>query len=165
MSASPLYFTTLGPAGHGVLRTLCAACFDPAGGEGWSAEDLALALTLPGVKARVMTRAAAALGFSLTRQVVDEAELLLIGLSPAWRGQGLGQPLLADAIAINREAGCRILHLEVRADNVAAQALYRKEGFVPRGRRAGYYRLPGGGQADAITYSLDLGNWRSLALS
>jgi [ribosomal protein S18]-alanine N-acetyltransferase len=48
------------------------------------------------------------------------------------------------------------LHLEVAADNNAAGALYTKAGFMPVGRRAGYYQRKGAQPVDAITLARDL---------
>jgi len=46
---------------------------------------------------------------------------------------------LAHEITSAREAGTRLATLEVRAGNVAAQALYRRYGFRVVGRRPKYY--------------------------
>ncbi|MFX8246689.1 hypothetical protein ABTL56_19205, partial [Acinetobacter baumannii] len=48
------------------------------------------------------------------------------------------------------DAGAEGLFLEVAADNEPAIALYRSAAFVPVGRRAGYYRRPGGAAMDAL---------------
>jgi ribosomal-protein-alanine N-acetyltransferase len=42
------------------------------------------------------------------------------------------------------------MFLEVGADNPTAQALYERAGFVPAGRRPGYYTRPGVTAVDAI---------------
>lgn len=50
------------------------------------------------------------------------------------RGRGLGKRALSAALAEIRELGIRAIHLEADRENVRAQALYRKLGFVPRSR-------------------------------
>jgi ribosomal-protein-alanine N-acetyltransferase len=45
---------------------------------------------------------------------------------------------MADA----RQAGCIVMHLEVREANAAARALYESRGFGRVGRRTRYYREP-----------------------
>lgn len=60
-------------------------------------------------------------------------------VDPACRGLGLGQRLLDDALRQAADAGAPALDLEVREDNAAAIGLYRRHGFVERGRRPGYY--------------------------
>ncbi|WP_214367199.1 ribosomal protein S18-alanine N-acetyltransferase [Pseudonocardia sp. H11422] len=76
-----------------------------------------------------------------------EAEIHTIGVDPAHQRRGIGHALLlgllepADAVAAT-------VFLEVRTDNVAAQALYEAEGFTVVGLRKRYYRPSG---ADAYT--------------
>ncbi len=79
------------------------------------------------------------LGFAVWSQVLDDAELLDIGVAPACRRQGLGQHLLDAVMAAARAQGAQRLLLEVRAGNLAAQALYQHAGFRLSGRRKGYY--------------------------
>ena len=67
------------------------------------------------------------------------ARLYSIAVDPAQRGAGLGALLLADVEQLARNAGRGILRLEVRADNVAAIALYRRAGYREQGRIPGYY--------------------------
>lgn len=67
------------------------------------------------------------------------ARLYSIVVDPAARGGGMGAALVRDACAQAHRAGCRWLRLEVRADNVSALALYRREGFEVFGRHEAYY--------------------------
>src|SRR5262249_13192140 len=78
------------------------------------------------------------------------AEILTLGVLPRFRRRGVGRSLLAavtDRLA--RAGGARLL-LEVAADNVAAQALYRDAGFLEVGRRPGYYQRASGQAVDAL---------------
>lgn len=83
---------------------------------------------------------AVTLGFSLEYggrdAFVDE-----LYLAPEARGRGLGRALLRRAERACRAAGVRALHLEVEPGRRAAQALYRKAGFVDQGRRLMTRRL------------------------
>ena len=99
--------------------------------------------------------AGALLGFAVWSQVLDEAELLDIGVAPACRRQGLGQRLLDAVMAAARTQGAQRLLLEVRAGNLAAQALYQRAGFQLSGRRKGYYPAVGG-REDGLVMSLAL---------
>lgn len=58
-----------------------------------------------------------------------------MGVLAAWRGQGVGRALLAACIAKAWHRRLTRIELEVRVDNVAAIALYRRLGFVEEGRK------------------------------
>lgn len=72
--------------------------------------------------------------------VAGEAELQNLAVLPAYRRRGAAQAMLTALFAEARERNCESVFLEVAAGNEAAQALYRKNGFVPVGRRPGFYR-------------------------
>jgi ribosomal protein S18 acetylase RimI-like enzyme len=80
-------------------------------------------------------------GYSVTlfRRGSRLARLYSIAVAPEARGGGLARKMLADAEATARRRGMSGLRLEVRADNSAATALYRTEGYEPDGRRENYY--------------------------
>ena len=72
--------------------------------------------------------------------VAGEAELQNLAVLPAYRRRGVAQELLTALFAEARKRNCESVFLEVAAGNRAAQTLYRKNGFVPVGRRPGFYR-------------------------
>lgn len=80
------------------------------------------------------------LAFAVFQPLVDEAELLFIGVDQAHQQQGIAHELLHTAVRDLAHAGYRKIHLEVRANNHAAQSLYRSFDFVQIGRRSAYYR-------------------------
>ena len=69
----------------------------------------------------------------------EEAHINTLTVDVKHHRHGVGTVLLMDLVreAIDREVNN--LTLEVRATNVAAQALYRRFGFVPVGVRKRYY--------------------------
>ena len=71
--------------------------------------------------------------------MVDDAHITTFGVHPDWRRRGVGQQLLLNVADLAREIGARRLTLEVRAGNIAAQALYERFGFEIAGRRTAYY--------------------------
>ena len=71
-----------------------------------------------------------------------ECELESILVHPASRRLGLGQQLLATAVARCSVEGASVLRLEVRDSNHAAIHLYEKNGFERTGKRPGYYAHP-----------------------
>jgi len=72
--------------------------------------------------------------------VADEAHLANIAVAPLARRRGLAQRLLDDLVAESDRRGARMVLLEVRRSNHAAQAFYRKNGFYLVGVRHRYYR-------------------------
>jgi ribosomal-protein-alanine N-acetyltransferase len=85
--------------------------------------------------------------------VADEVHLLNIATHPQARRCGHASRLLAHIIALGRGRGGRLVTLEVRRSNAAAQRLYRRFGFRPVGVRPNYYAED---QEDAIVMLLDL---------
>ena len=71
-----------------------------------------------------------------------EAQVLNVSVVPDARRAGLGRVLLRRLLALAAQRGAEQAFLEVRAGNVAAQALYGSEGFQPVARRQGYYPGP-----------------------
>lgn len=132
--------------------------FDPAYGEAWNRRQVADALVLGNCHCALVTSEGSAVGtpgddavgFYLSRSVLDEEELLLFAVDPAFRRRGLGSRLLRSLVAAAGQRGIRRLHLEMRRNNPAA-GLYAAHGFHPVGVRPGYYRTASG-LIDAITY-------------
>ena len=125
------------------LAAIHAACFTVP--RPWSAAELADLIASPST-----LLAEASDGFALARVAADEAELLTIAVRPEARGRGLGSALLRDVLAAAAARGAGRMVLEVAADNAAALALYRREGFAECGRRRGYYAAPDGRRIDAL---------------
>ncbi len=65
--------------------------------------------------------------------------VVVLGVSPEWRRRGVGRGLMQQLEAVFAERGVRLVHLEVRTTNEAAQALYHGLGFTIAGRRLAYY--------------------------
>jgi [ribosomal protein S18]-alanine N-acetyltransferase len=84
--------------------------------------------------------------------IVDEAHIATIATHPDFRRQGIGEQLLIAALRSAREEGARRAFLEVRSGNKAAQAMYKKYGFVVAGIRPRYYK---DNNEDAILMNLE----------
>ncbi len=78
-------------------------------------------------------------GYALATVVRDESELLILGVSPEMRRQGIGAVLLKEVLGRVRRAGAKAVFLEVRQGNKPAIGLYRNFGFGEAGVRKGYY--------------------------
>jgi [ribosomal protein S18]-alanine N-acetyltransferase len=78
-------------------------------------------------------------GYAGLMFAVDEAHVTNIAVDDAARRTGVGARLLGELVGAARACACVAMTLEVRTSNVAAQALYRRFGFVPAGVRQRYY--------------------------
>lgn len=83
----------------------------------------------------------------------DEAHIVNVATHPDFRRQGLGQLVVLGMIEAARQAGARLVTLEVRMSNRAAQKLYARLGFVEVGERRRYYNDNG---EDALLMTLFL---------
>lgn len=79
------------------------------------------------------------IGYGCVQCAIDEADLLNVAVSPAYRRQGVGKTLLKRLILGAKRRGIKKLFLEVRASNASAQALYTGEGFTFVAERKKYY--------------------------
>ena len=99
---------------------------------GWSTAEVSALLEHGGTRlhvARTVARPEAApLGFILTRQAGDEAEVLTIATAPRARGRGVGRAMMDAAIAALQSDRVDALILEVDSGNTPALALYRLVG-------------------------------------
>lgn len=129
--------------------------FDPSYGEAWTASQCAGLLPMPGVWLCLAWAADDAVGFSLSRIVAQEAELLLLAVKRSAQRQGIGQLLLDEFIEHSANKGAEKLHLEVRSGNPAVK-LYSSHGFEEVGRRRNYYTGRDGQLHDALTLGKSL---------
>ncbi|WP_300542752.1 ribosomal protein S18-alanine N-acetyltransferase [Maricaulis sp.] len=124
------------PQAAGALARLHAQCFDTA----WPESEFAALLHMPGMAGFLWSvNPAGASGFALLRQVVDEAEILTIGIAPSGRGQGAGAELLRAVEAAMAAQGVARVFLEVSTANASARRLYDRAGYSEIGRRRHYY--------------------------
>jgi ribosomal-protein-alanine N-acetyltransferase len=79
------------------------------------------------------------------------AHIATLAVHPHHRRQGIGACLLAEGLLASIERGMNAALLEVREENLGAQALYLKFGFEVVGIRQGYYEDTG---EDAVLMAL-----------
>ena len=138
------------------VMAIMDSAFDRSFGEAWTRAQCSGIMPMAGVRLSIARIGdGGALGFTLSRAVAYEAELLLLAVLPAERGRGVGTALLEAFVLTSREAGVRRLLLEVRDGNRAI-AMYLAHGFEIAGRRRHYYRGPDGAQYDALTLARSL---------
>jgi ribosomal-protein-alanine N-acetyltransferase len=139
-----------------VLAELHAAIFRAPWDQPWSAQSFAEILAMPGAQGWLLSAGEAPIGFMLARFILDEGEILLMGIVPDARRRGHAARLMRILRDAARDAGIATLFLEHAAGNEAAGALYGGFGFFRIGRRRAYYERRGGGREDAITLRCDL---------
>jgi [ribosomal protein S18]-alanine N-acetyltransferase len=93
--------------------------------------------------------------------IVDEAHIATIAVLPEYRGQGIARCLLVTALQAVIQRNFRIVTLEVRSGNLAAQNLYSRFGFAKVGFRPKYYRDNNEDALIMTVYNLDQAylNW------
>lgn len=74
--------------------------------------------------------------------VVDEGQLVNIGVRPEYRRQGFAEAILERGLEECRDRNMKTIFLEVRVSNSPALALYKKYNFRSLGVRKGVYDLP-----------------------
>lgn len=126
-------------------------------GEAWTRSQLSGILPMGGVLLMIAIDRASesVVGFSLSRTVADESELLLIAVRPGEQRRGVGTLLLDHFLDRARKDGVSRVHLEVRDGNPAI-GMYHSAGFSPVGRRRNYYHAASGKRYDAITLASQL---------
>lgn len=92
------------------------------------------------------------MGFAGFWTMADEVHITTIATREAFRQQGIGELLLQSIIDMAHRRTARIVTLEVRVSNTAAQQLYTKYGFNEVGLRRGYYT---DNREDAVIMSTD----------
>jgi ribosomal-protein-alanine N-acetyltransferase len=121
------------PAYARALAAIHASACPPT--EAWGEDAIDLQLALAGSFGLIDQRG----GMLLGRVMADEAEVLTLAVAPAVRRLGIAMGLLRAARAEITARGGQAVFLEVSVGNLAAQALYRRFGFVEVGRRRRYY--------------------------
>ena len=115
----------------------------------WSVAAVRATLGAPVTLAWVVEDAGHVVAHLLATAVLDEGEILTVAVRPEQRRTGRARALLARLHDAWRTRGVARGHLEVRADNAAARALYEAEGWREVGLRRAYY----GGTDDAVLYA------------
>jgi len=112
----------------------------------WGAEHYRKFLDQPeyfGKKAAAANPGPARLvGFFLARAILENLELLKIGVYPEYQKQGIGARLLHAAIGEGLKRGCLRCFLEVRKSNRSAITFYDDHQFTIAGERRNYYTEP-----------------------
>ncbi len=93
------------------------------------------------------------IGYAAVMCVLNEGNLVSIGVHDDYRQMGIASELLDIVYDMAHDRGVTSINLEVRTSNEAAIALYEKHGFVQNGRRKDFYRDP---KEDALLFIKEL---------
>ena len=78
-------------------------------------------------------------GFIVYRQILDEAEIITIGVNPEMQRKGIATAMIGIIENILKNQGVKKIFLEVASNNIAGQKLYKNTGFDQVGLRPKYY--------------------------
>ena len=93
------------------------------------------------------------IGYAAVLCILDEGNLVSIGVEDSYRQMGIASELLNIVYEMAHDRGVASINLEVRGSNEAAIVLYEKHGFVQNGRRKDFYREP---KEDALLFLKNL---------
>ena len=79
-------------------------------------------------------------GFAVMKFGDERAHLVLLAILPAYQRRGIARRTMAWLVESALTAGMMSIHVELRADNQPAYALYRAIGFAETLRIPGYYQ-------------------------
>lgn len=141
------------------LMAVMGSAFEPTWGEAWTRRQVEDSLLtgscsyfLVSATGQPTSAGEQAAGFTLSRTIAGETELLLLAVDPQFRRRGLGTVLVEALASEARANGASRVFLEMRRGN-PAEHLYRGLGFEPVGERPNYYRTSQGERIDAVTFA------------
>lgn len=79
-------------------------------------------------------------GFAGVWLMIDQLHIVTIAVDTPREGEGIGQRLLLECLAIAERAALPLVVLEVRPSNARARRIYERFGFRESGRLAAYYK-------------------------
>ena len=123
-------------------------------GLGWSWDAARVARRIRQRETNVVVAESGAelVGFGLMQYLDDQAHLLLFGVEPIYRRQGIGSGLLSWLETCAITAGIELIFLESRVSNAAARGFYGAHGYRELAVMPRYYS----GREDAIRMGKDM---------
>lgn len=121
-----------------MLASLEKQCFSSP----WSVTSLAEELENPVAYFLVALFGDEAVGYIGVQEIVGECYITSIAVALEYRRNGIAQALLTVAETGAKERSCDFITLEVRPSNMAAIALYEKNGYEVTGERKNFYTKP-----------------------
>ncbi|MBL4639460.1 MAG: ribosomal protein S18-alanine N-acetyltransferase [Kordiimonadaceae bacterium] len=157
--AGDIGFTQAGEdneAAFALMAQLHRRAFMDQGVSPWTANSFRQLLNSTGMAAYLCSKDECPVGFYLYRIVLDEAELVSIGVDPLFQGQGFALLMLMQMQEQLKAQAVKSLFLEVRKDNAKATKIYTDFGFKKVGERKAYYQIQDGSRVDALVFALEI---------
>ncbi len=108
----------------------------------WSFDSLVEELSNPLAVFRTAEVDGDIVGYVGMHHIIDEGYITNIAVMPNFRGNGIARALMNDLLEYGRANKLRMITLEVRESNKAAQKLYSSLDFKIEGKRKNFYTLP-----------------------
>ena len=107
---------------------------------GWTKDNIEKTLSSKNIEFFTYVESEKPIGFIVLMKILDEAEILSIGVIKNQKHSGIGTKLLNFAINKLKKNNFHNVFLEVAEDNKTAISFYDKNDFTPFGRRKKYYK-------------------------
>lgn len=114
------------------------ACFSSP----WSLDSLVEELSNPLAVFRTAELDGKIVGYAGMHHIIDEGYITNIAVLPDYRRQGIARALMESIFEYAEENELKMVTLEVRESNAAAQAMYESMEFEKTGMRKRFYTLP-----------------------
>lgn len=108
----------------------------------WSEEEIRATFSRLDSVYLVVEKDGAVIGYAAFFFVMDEANIINIGIKPEFRNQKAAENLMKLLFETAKHKSVAKIFLEVRESNKAALALYKKFGFKVEGIRKNFYSGP-----------------------
>ena len=106
----------------------------------WGEETIIQELQRKGSFAYGINKDDVLIGYALAYTVLDELNIVDVGVRPEYRGKGVGTELMTCMLKNAAHINVKKVFLEVRKSNEAAIRLYKKLGFSVVFTRKNYYQ-------------------------
>ncbi len=123
----------------------------------WSEKAFQNELTNPHSLFLVAVLKGSVIGYAGIWNLIDEAHVTTLMISPEYRGNGYGKLLISEVLLQAKEAGMTCATLEVRASNSVAIQLYESLGFTNAAIRKRYY--PDNQEDAVVMWLYDMTGW------
>jgi [ribosomal protein S18]-alanine N-acetyltransferase len=140
MAARNIVLDFARPADAQALAAMSRDLIEAGLGWGYRTERFARLIASDDTVALVARANDTPVGFAVMEFGEERAHLIVLAVLPRHQRIGVGRQLVAWLLKSAVTAGITSVHVELRADNAAAFALYRAMGFCETLRVPGYYR-------------------------